>query len=192
MTGKKNIVFGFLYLVLSAALGPYMVATQYETVVEAQGNRGQKLSVLQQSSSNGFVDEELNDMTGKQIAINNTGAILALSASLSSRSTIDGIKSGPHAHGNLEALLNIVAGLVLCFLAVSNRFKQVISWTFIAGTVLHSGVLYLAVALQLQLAGAFLASPVAVIGPLLVLAGLAMMGVAAILGFRGEIVRDWG
>lgn len=192
MIGKKNIVFGFLYLVLSAALGPYMVVTQYEAVGEAQGNRGQKLSMLQESSSNGFVDEELNDMTGKQIAKNNTSAILALSASLNSRSTIDAIKGGPHAHGNLEALLNIVAGLVLCFLAVSSRLKQVISWTFIAGTVLHSGVLYLAVALQIQLAGTLLASPVAIVGPLLVLAGLTMMGFAAAIGFRGEIVRDWG
>ncbi len=191
MIGKKNIVFGFLYLVFTAVLGPYMIVTQFDAVGEAQATRGQKLSTLQEISSNGFVDEELNDMTGKQIAQTNTGAVLALSASLNSRATIDAIKGGPHSHGNLEALLNIVVGVVLCFLAVSARFKQVISWTFIAGAVLHSGVLYLAVALQIELAGAFLASPIALVGPLLVLAGLAMTGIASIRGFRGEVVRDW-
>ncbi|MEE8482470.1 MAG: hypothetical protein V3S12_03870 [Acidiferrobacterales bacterium] len=190
MIGKKNIVFGFFYLVFSAALGPYMVVTQFEAVGEAQARRGQTLSALQDIASNGYVDEELNDMTGKQIAISNTGALLALSANLNSRNTIEAIKSGPHSHGNLEALLNIVVGLVICFLAVSVRFKQAISWTFIAGTLLHSGVLYLAVALQIPLAGAFLASPVAIIGPLLVLAGLFMIGVAALKGFQGEIIRD--
>ena len=36
MIGKKNIVFGFLFLVLTAALGPYMVKTMLPTAGEAQ------------------------------------------------------------------------------------------------------------------------------------------------------------
>lgn len=190
MIGKKNIAFGFLYLVFTAALGPYMIATQSDAVSQAQSAKQSKLSELQGIASNGFLDQELNPLTAQQLAQKNTGALLALSGSLNSRGKIDAIKSGPHAHGNLEALLNIVAGIVLCFLAVPAKFKQAISWVFIAGAVLHSGLLYLVAVFELPWAGAIYTSPFASVGPLLVLAGLAMIGVASVIGFRGETVRD--
>ncbi len=190
MIGKKNIAFGFLYLVFTAALGPYMIATQFDAVNEAQSQRQSKLSELQGIASNGYLDEELNSLNAQQLAQKNTGAVLALSSSLNSRGKIDAIKSGPHAHGNLEAMLNIVAGVVLCFLAIPAKFKQIISWVFIAGAVLHSGLLYLVAVFELPWAGALFASPIASVGPLLVLAGLVMIGVATIMGFRGELVRD--
>ncbi len=41
MIGKKNIVFGFLYLVLTAALGPYMVRVVYPDIDDAIGFRRQ-------------------------------------------------------------------------------------------------------------------------------------------------------
>jgi hypothetical protein len=190
MIGKKNIAFGFLYLVFTAALGPYMIATEYDAVGEAQNLKQNKLSALQEISSNGFLDAELNPLNAQQLAQTNTGAVLALSASLNSRGRVDAIKGGPHAHGNLEAMLNILAGIVLCFLAIPAMFKQIISWVFIAGAVLHSGVLYMASALEMAWAAAWLGSPLALIGPLLVLAGLAMIGVATLIGFRGEMIRD--
>ncbi|KPJ96841.1 MAG: hypothetical protein AMJ55_01555 [Gammaproteobacteria bacterium SG8_15] len=190
MIGKKNIAFGFLYLVFTAALGPYMIATEYSAVGEAQNLKQTKLSALQEIVSNGYLDAELNPLNAQQLAQTNTGAILALSASINSRGRIDAIKGGPHAHGNLEAVLNILAGIVLCFLAVPARFKQAISWVFIAGALLHSGVLFLATAFQMPWAGAWLASPMALLGPILVLAGFAMIGIATIMGFRGELVRD--
>lgn len=190
MIGKKNIAFGFLYLVLTASLGPYMIVTQYPAVAKAGAVRQAKLSALQQAASNGFLDNNLNTMTPKQIAQANTGAILALSASLNSEALIDAIKGGPHSHGNLEALLNVAAGVVLCFLAIPVWFKQTISWVFIAGALLHSGMLYLAVALQWGWANAWMASPFAAVGPVLVLAGFGLIGIATIIGFRGELVRD--
>jgi len=190
MIGKKNIAFGFLYLVLTASLGPYMIVTQFPAVAQAGAIRQAKLSTLQQEASNGFVDNELNTMTPKQIAEANTGAILALSASLNAEAPIDAIKGGPHAHGNLESLLNIAAGLVLCFLAIPVWFKQTISWVFIAGALMHSGMLYMSVALKWHWAEVWASSPFAAVGPLLVLAGFALIGIATIIGFRGELVRD--
>ena len=190
MIGKKNIAFGFLYLVLTASLGPYMIVSEFGAVSEAQSLKQTKLSALQGISSNGFLDDELNPLSAEQLAQTNTGAILALSASQNSRGRVDAIKSGPHAHGNLEATLNILAGIVLCFLAVPVVFKQAISWVFIAGAILHSGVSYMAAALEMGWAYAWLGSPLALIGPVLVLAGFAMIGIATIIGFRGELIRD--
>lgn len=190
MIGKKNIAFGFLYLVLTASLGPYMIVTQFPAVAQSQAAKQAKMSALQLAQSNGFVDENLNTMTPKQIAEANTGAILALSANLNAQAPIDAIKGGPHAHGNLEALLNVVAGIVLCFLALPILYKQILSWLFIGGAVLHSGMWYLAVVLQWGWAISWTTGPLAVIGPVLVLAGFGLMGIAVILGFRGEIVRD--
>ena len=56
MIGKKNIVFGFLYLVFTAALGPYMIATEYDSIGEAQSLKQARLSALQEISTNGFLD----------------------------------------------------------------------------------------------------------------------------------------
>lgn len=190
MIGKKNIVFGFLYLVLCAALGNYMVATQYDVVNDARNLNHTRLSELHGIVNEDLLNQELQQLTIQRLAQKNTGAILALSASLDSRDRINAIKSGPHTHGNLEAMLNIVVGLALCFIAASPKFKQIISWTFIAGTILHSGMLYLVTVFGWSWAIAVTTSPFAIFGPLLLLIGLALTGIAALLGFRGEPVRD--
>ena len=183
MIGKKNIVFGFLYLVLTASLGPYMVVKMQPDVGIAQSEKQAKVGRLQQLKINQF-EEDLEKLTARQIAEANTDGILAINKLLNSRLPIDGVKGGPHAHGNLEALLNIVAGIVLCFIAVAPLFKQIISWVFIAGAILHSGMLYL---LNLDQAWALTLLP---LGPWLVLLGLLLMGVAAFMGFKGQVVTD--
>jgi putative flippase GtrA len=66
-------------------------------------------------------------------------------------------------------------------------FKQIISRLFILGTLLHSGVLYLVVMFDQYWAVAILQSGV---GPFMILAGLAAIGVAAIIGFRSEPVKE--
>src|SRR4030067_3255516 len=106
-------------------------------------------------------------------------AILALSARLNAQAPIDVTKGGPPAPGNLEGLLNIVVGVVLMFLAVPAAFKQAISWIFIAGALLHSGLLYLTIALGLPWAGAILGSWFGPVGPILILLGLALPRVVA-------------
>lgn len=191
MIGKKNIVFGFIYLVFTAALGPVMILNYSGDVAVAEAAKQQKLGALQVAASNGF-EVDLEPMSAEQIAKANTAALLALSANLNSEAPIDAIKGGPHTHGNLEALLNIVVGLVLAFLAVPLLFKQVISWVFIVGALGHSGLLYLAVALGLPWAQALLVSPVGYIGPSLILLGLLLMGIAAAMGYKGRLVTDVG
>lgn len=179
MIGKKNIVFGFLYLVLTAALGPYMV-TQFDTVQQAQSEKQQALGRLEQFAANNF-EEDLSPMSAEQIAKANTQAVLALNKQLNARAPIDAIKGGPHAHGNLEALLNVVVGVVLGLLTVSVLFKQIISWIFIAGTLLHSGMLYLAVVFNFGWAGTVLGTG---IGPALILLGLLLAGIASFMGLK--------
>ncbi|MEO6697003.1 MAG: hypothetical protein ABIN45_03265 [Gammaproteobacteria bacterium] len=184
MIGKKNIVFGFFYLVLTAALGPYMVVTFVGDVGKAEAVKQEKLGALQQSAENQF-EMNLAPMSADEIAKQTANGLLALSARLNSYAPIQAIKGGPHAHGNLEALLNITVGVVLAFLTVSTLFKQVISWVFILGALLHSGLLYLAV-LGLPWAGAALGSPFGIIGPALILLGLLLMGIASLMGFQSK------
>jgi len=186
MIGKKNVVFGFLMLVVTAALGPYMAVKLVPGVDEARTVKQEKVGRLQQLQENNF-EEDLQALPTDAVAKANTAGILALNLLYNAQAPIDAIKSGPHAHGNLEALLNIAAGIALCFIAVAPLFKQIISWLFILGALLHSGVLYLVVALD-----QYWALPVMKlgIGPVLVLAALLSIGVAAFIGFKGEPVKD--
>lgn len=185
MIGKKNIVFGFIYLVFTAALGVVMV-DKYEAYGAAVQEKQSSVGRLQQLQTNNF-EEMLEPLSGEQIAKANTSGILSLNKLLNLESEIDAIKGGPHAHGNLESLLNIAVGLVLSFLAVNVIFKQIISWIFIAGALLHSGMLYLGTVFGLGWANTILETGV---GPFLILIGLALAGIAAAMGFRGEPVKD--
>lgn len=186
MIGKLNVAFGFLYLVATAGLGPYMV-NQFGPVVDAGAKKQTVVSKLQLAVDAGFESEEtLAPMKADEIAKLNSRSILALNTFANSRVPIETMKAGPHAHGNLEALLNIVVGVVLCFLAVPVLLKHIICWTFIAGALLHSGALYLR-AFDVAWAGKLLGTG---IGPVLILAGLALAGIAAAIGFKGEIVKD--
>lgn len=185
MIGKKNVVFGFIYLVTTAALGIVMV-NKYEDFGMAMQEKQVSVGRLQQMKENGF-EEELEPLNAGQIARANTDGILSLNKVRNIEMEIDAIKGGAHAHGNLESLLNIAAGLALCFVSVAAWFKQLISWLFILGAILHSGMLYLGRVLDQAWAETLLGTGA---GPLMILAALLLMGVAAAIGFRGEIVRD--
>lgn len=180
MIGKKNIVFGFLYLVLTAALGPYMIVNYLPKAGKAEAAAQEQMQTLHDA-----VDMK---SSGEELAQKSADAVLAMNAANVAEEPIHAIKGGPHAHGNLEALLNIVIGLVLAFVAVPAALKQVISWVFIAGAVLHSGILYLAT-FQVGFAKAWLMSPAASFGPVLILVGLLLAGVAAALGYRGTFEK---
>jgi len=186
MIGKKNIVFGFLYLVLTAALGPYMVAVVIPDMEMAGAARQQKMSALQLLAASGF-EKDLEPMTAEQLARTNSSALLALNAALNAEAPLDAIKGGPHAHGNLEALLNIAAGIVLGLLAVAPLFKQLISWLFLLGALLHSGSLYMVIVFQAAWAVPILSSG---IGPILLLGALLLMGLAVAVGYRGRFAAD--
>ncbi len=185
MIGKKNIVFGFIYLVFTAALGPYMIQTMFPDVGSAIQTKQKDVGYLQQLAANTFDNPEtMEPMTAAEIAKANTRGILALSMLDNARTPINDMKGGPHAHGNLEAVLNIIAGLTLCFLAAPVLYKQIISWLFILGALLHSGMLYLR-AFEVGFASNLL-----FLGPWLVLLALLLMGIAAAIWLRPEVVRD--
>lgn len=179
MTGKCNIIFGFFFLVLTAGLGPVMV-NNLPDISAAQQAKQAAMAPLQLAADSGFENQEtLEPMTDGEIARANAKALLALNAQLNAVVPNTAIKGGPHAHGNLEALLNIAVGVVLLMLTVSVRFKQLISAIFILGTLLHSGVLYLAVVFGMGWAYTVLGTG---IGPVLILLGLFLAGVASVMG----------
>jgi len=184
MTGKCNIVFGFLYLVLTAALGPVMV-NNLPDVNAAGASKQAAMAPLQLAADSDFENQEtLEPMTADEIARANSKALLALNTQLNAQLPNTAIKGGPHAHGNLEALLNIAVGVVLLMLTIGTRFKQVISFLFIVGTLLHSGVLYLGVVFSMGWAFTVLGTG---IGPVMILAGLLLAGVASIMGIKDKV-----
>ncbi|MEJ2059955.1 MAG: hypothetical protein P8Y64_05640 [Gammaproteobacteria bacterium] len=187
MIGKKNIVFGFFFFVFTAALGPYMIVKLFPAYGQAQAAQGQAVGALQLLKGSGYSDPQtLAQVDPFKLARLDTDAILAMSATQNAKGAIDSIKGGAHTHGNLESLLNIVVGFLLAFVAVGRWFKQIISWAFLLGAVLHSGMLYLSL-LGVSWAGLVLGTGV---GPILILIGLLLMALATAIGYRGESVRD--
>ncbi len=183
MIGKKNIVFGFLYLVLTASLGPYMLATSAGDIDAAYIAKQAPVGRVQDLKTNDF-EEDLEPLKADQIAKANTDAVLAINNIVNLQGPQARMRT-THAHGNLEAVLNILAGLALCFIAVAKVFKQIISWLFIAGAILHSGMLYIGIVFEQGWAFTLIQA-----GPWVVLAGLLLAGIAALIGFKGEIVQD--
>ncbi len=185
MIGKKNIVFGFLFLTFTASLGGVMV-DMYEEYGAVAGEKQIAVGRLAQLKTDDF-EEELEPLNAKQIAMANTDGILSMSKLSNVEFGIDFIKGGPHAHGNLEALLNIIAGFILCFVSIAVWQKQLLSWGFMIGTVMHAGMMILARVFDMAWANVVLETG---IGPVLILASLFFMGVAVAVGFKNEVVKD--
>jgi hypothetical protein len=181
MPARLNIVFGFFFLIFTAALGPVMVQN-LPAIAEAGTAKQAAMAPLQLAAGNGFENQEsLEPMTAVEIAKMNARALLSLNTQLNAQLPNTAIKGGPHAHGNLEALLNIAVGLVLMFLTVGRGFQWLISLTFVVGTLMHSGMLYLAVVLEQGWAGSILSTG---IGPVMILVGLLLAGIAAAKGLK--------
>jgi hypothetical protein len=176
MEGKKNIVFGLIYFIATAALGMVM-SMNLADVGQARSAKAEKMSQLEQGIQSQFMAAESPDVVvGK--------AVLALNNYLKTEDNkINAIKGGPHTHGNLESLLNIVIGILLMFLAVPIALKQAISWLFIVAAVFHSGMLYLAVVFGQGWAMTVVGTG---IGPIALLAGLALAAVATIMGLSNH------
>ncbi len=185
MIGQKNIAFGFIYLVFTASLGIVMV-DKYEDFGKAAQEKQASVGRLQALKGNGF-EEELEPLTAMQIAKANTAGILGINKLNNTEAEIDAIKGGPHAHGNLESVLNIVAGLTLCFISAAVWLKQLISWLFIIGAVMHSGMLYLRTMFDMAWANTLLETG---IGPVAVLLGLLLIGIVSIKNFSAKVVTD--
>ncbi len=77
--------------------------------------------------------------------------------------------------------------MTLSFIVAPVIVKQIISWMFIIGTLMHSGLLYLGRVFFIPEAETLLATG---IGPILILLGLLAMGITAALGLQEKIVND--
>ncbi len=189
MIGKKNIVFGFIYLVLTAALGPVMIVKHFDDRQAAEAVKQEKMSELQQIVSDNY-EVDLVSLSALDLAKRNTEAILALSQRDHAQRPINSIRSGPHAHGSLDALLNIAVGFLIMFLAVPVWFKQLISWMFIASALLYSGALYLGIGLGQTWALVLVNGLPFVFSAGLVFVSLLLAGIAAAIGLRSTPVKD--
>ena len=125
MTGKKNMVFGFFYFVLTLALGMYLA--------NKLGSGPEWLASSQRK---------------------------ALHAA--------------HAHGNLEALLNVITGYLLCRLSLDAWLAKTVSVILIIGAVFHSGMLYLGGL------GAGFAFSLAPIGAIALVISMLLMGIGVL------------
>lgn len=201
MIGKKNIVFGFVFLIFTAVLGYPMVKTiQQGDVAKTEEVRKNVFSAIKEYQSEGFMNKEtLEEMKPDQVTQEVVKAVVALNNAVTIRQEQVNEIRNPHAHGNLESLLNVVVGILLCFLGVNRMFKQLISWAFILGASLHAGMLYISTVMVMIFnitpdSGAYIivdyASKLIYAGPPLLLLGLILTAVAAFIGFRGEPVLD--
>lgn len=197
MIGKKNIVFGLIFFIFTASLGYLMFKNINSEVAAADQERKTAIGNLKQYKNDNY-EKDLEKMPADAIAkAVADGAIALNNLTITRQERVNDIKSGPHAHGNLESMLNILVGILLCFLGVSRLFKQIISWSFILGTILHSGVLFLITlfahvfnATDSVVFGWLLTILQTGAGPMLLLLGLLLTAIAALIGFRGEVVHD--
>ncbi len=83
-----------------------------------------------------------------------------------------------HVHGNLESVLNIVVGYILCQLEVSAGLAGFVSILFLVAAIFHSGMLYLT---GLGLGAAINIAPV---GALSLITGIAMMAYLVAIGLK--------
>lgn len=168
MSGKINMVFGFFYLTLTAVLGPaYLVPQLYanRAVLEEAGKAVSELQSSVEAGPSGA------DLAGKD------SATIAKVYEALKRQHVNG--KSAHSHGNLEALLNIVAGFVLLTLSIPGSFRALLTILFLAGAVFHSGMLYLGMVF-----GVGWAFKLLLLGEVSLLSGLALMGVAVIIGLK--------
>ncbi|MBI5886077.1 MAG: hypothetical protein HZB85_05785 [Deltaproteobacteria bacterium] len=173
MSGKINIVFGFFYLALTAVLGPAFLVPQLVERGVVMKQAGQAVADVQTA-----VEAPQTQTGAVELAQKNAAAVPALWDALKAQQTNG---KGAHAHGNLEALLNIVVGFILLSLAVPNAFKRLLTLLFILGAVFHSGVLYLGTVFGLGFVFKFV-----LIGEVSLIGGLVLMGVAAIMGIKRQ------
>jgi|GEM_PF-475920 len=197
MIGKKNIVFGLVFFIFTASLGIMMVNNINGDVKNQNDLRKTHVGELKTLKIDNY-EKDLDKLSAADIAKASVDGVIALNNYIITRQEkVNDIKAQPHAHGNLESLLNIVIGILLGFLAVSRLFKQLISWAFILGTLLHSGMMFLSTVMlhvfEMTPDSVVLSAVMSLLetgaGPVLILLGLLLTAVASIMGFRSEIVQ---
>lgn len=162
MNGKINIVFGFIYFAFTAVLGPTVMVPHFGITKQAMEKASQAADKVKQETQ----------PTGASTAEALTGILDYLKVEKP-------MAKGAHGHGNLEALLNIAAGVVLLSLAIPANFKALLSILFLVGAVFHSGMLYLGGVFH-----QYWAFNLTIIGAVAIIAGLLGMGVSSFIGIK--------
>src|SRR3989338_1740995 len=164
MNGKINIIFGFIYLAFTAVLGPAVLVPQLGKNAQSLNNTAALVEKVREGAQGDFKGADIAPAVVSRFDYIKTSKLSA---------------KGAHVHGNLEALLNIVAGLVLLTLAIPANFKTLLSIMFLVGAVFHSGMLYLGGVFQMYWAYNF-----TVIGAIAIIVGLLGMGIASLIGLK--------
>lgn len=172
---KRNIISGLLLLFLAMMIGPYMVFVGRDGRTEARDAVGAAMAELGEASA--AYEESAGDAaTAGNLAASAANAQLA-QAAYDRVSGARGRYKVAHVHGNLEGVLNIVVGLFLGLIAVSEGYRLAASWLLIAGSWLHGGALVLSnFGLEFMRMGLTVGAALLVLGVLSVLVGVAWKG----------------
>jgi len=183
---KVNITFGFLFFIFSAGIGPYMVSQ----ILDQTSNRNlastAKLTALgkiQTLQSNGFKGDLDDEPVLANVGTVLANGIRAINGEIVALDKFASLKTA-HAHGNLESILNIVVGLVLLFMTGPLIVRQCIGLTFVVGTILHSGLMYIVFYPPFNQPSWAMSLFQTGLGPILILIGLASMAVTTALWLK--------
>ncbi|MCH7805695.1 MAG: hypothetical protein IH995_00930 [Proteobacteria bacterium] len=185
---NKNVISGLLLFSISILIGPYLMGPfAKETLGPA------RMKVFTEASELDNALEAHKELTDPEALAVSTEAI----AVAAGKTVIEDFKASrvndrwghfvfSHAHGNLQGMLNILVGLVLAQLAIAVRFREIISWLFIAGSWGHAGFFIAGNFLitEHRELGFFFLSNAKYGGGLLIL-GLGLLLVATIMHTRG-------
>ncbi len=172
---KLNIISGLLLLFLAMMIGPYMVFVGGDGRADARDARDAAMTELGEASA--AYDESTADAAAAaNLAARAAGAQLAQAA----YDRVSGARNRykvAHVHGNLEGVLNIVVGLFLGLIAVSEGYRLAASWLLIAGSWLHGGAFVLGnFGLGFMFQGLTVGAALLVLGVLSVLVGVVWKG----------------
>ena len=142
---KRNIVAGLLLLSVAILLGPYMMRGlgQEEAQVEARDELQQafaELKTAQEALGQPAPGEFLDGESVADFAAASRRAARAHANFGFAQNRGDNLRM-THAHGVLQGMLNILAGLFLARLAVGRWTRFAISWGLIVGSWLMVGSL---------------------------------------------------
>lgn len=93
-------------------------------------------------------------------------------------SPVHEILGAAHAHGNLESVLNILIGYIICQLEAASGLANVVSILLLIGAIFHSGMLYLT---GLGIGGAINIAP---LGAISLIVTMALMAYLVAVGFK--------
>lgn len=142
---KRNIIAGLLLLSVSILIGPYMMRglPQEEEQVAAMTELREAFADLAEKQQ--AIDADVGQAGDE----NKTMAAFASASRRAARAHVNygfsqfrgGNLAMTHAHGNLQGMLNILAGLFLGHLALSRLARLALSWGLIAGSWIMVGAL---------------------------------------------------